>query len=134
MDDGVGSDDAVGARVRFDDLELYGPHSSTHEEDVPLVDGAVSFQEVRLQVDFKQVSMCQTKKVTNYLMSCHSTSRQILNATSHIPLLGSNITFIADVSVTISMQNLRIICPINARTNLYTIIVKENYIFFNIIL
>ena len=118
MDDSVGSDNTVRARVRLDDLELYGPHAPAHEEDVPLVDGSVSFQEVRLQVDFKQVSTRQTKKRTNRLVSCHSTNRQVLAQCDiyHHPVQRSNDMFIADVSVTIVAQTLRIMCPINARS------------------
>lgn len=49
----VRSNNAVWGGVCLDDLELYGPHATAHEEDVAFVDGAISLQEVRLQVDLK---------------------------------------------------------------------------------
>lgn len=47
---------AVVSGVSFDDFELDGSHASTDQEKVSLADGSVSLQEVRLEVDLKQVS------------------------------------------------------------------------------
>ena len=53
------SNNTVGSRVGLYNLELYGPHASSHDEGVPLVDGSALIQEVGLQVNLEPVS-CQT--------------------------------------------------------------------------
>lgn len=54
VDDGVGGDDAVRGRVQLANLELDGPHATANHGDVSLVDRAVGFQEVGLQVNVEQ--------------------------------------------------------------------------------
>ena len=41
VDDSILGDDAVLSRVRFNDLELDGPHSTTNEEGVALADRSI---------------------------------------------------------------------------------------------
>ena len=56
VDDRIRGDDAVRLRICVDHLELDGPQSAAHQEQVALVDRTVRLQEVLLQVDVKQVS------------------------------------------------------------------------------
>ena len=65
MDDCVRCNDAVGSRVRFNDLELYCSHATSHEEDVTLLDGTVGLQKVRLQIHLKEVAE-NISKLDNY--------------------------------------------------------------------
>jgi len=52
---GVRCHDTVRRRICLHDLELDRSHATAHDKYVPLVDGAVRLEEVRLEVDFKQV-------------------------------------------------------------------------------
>ena len=57
VDDSVWGYDTVWGWVGFDHLELYCPHASSYEEDVPLTDRSVCFKEIGLEVHLKQVTV-----------------------------------------------------------------------------
>ena len=56
VDDGIGSHDAVGARIGLHDLELHRMHGGADQEEVPLLDGPVGLQEVGLEVNVEEVA------------------------------------------------------------------------------
>lgn len=56
VNDGVWSYDAVGGGICLDDLELDGSHASAHDKHILLVNRAIGFEEVRLQVYLKQIA------------------------------------------------------------------------------
>jgi len=56
VDDGVRGNDTVGGRISLHDLELDGVHGLADEEKVALLDGAVSLEEVGLEIDVEKVS------------------------------------------------------------------------------
>lgn len=56
MNHRIGSHDTVGRRVCFDHFELHRVHRLAHQKEISLLDGAVSFQEVGLEVDIKEVA------------------------------------------------------------------------------
>lgn len=62
MDDCVGCNDAVWAWISLDDLEFYGSHSSAYDEIVVFMNRTVCLEEVRLQIDFEQVTADKTIK------------------------------------------------------------------------
>lgn len=57
MDDGVGSHDAIWLWFGADDFKFDGSHAPADDESVVLVNGAVSLQEIRLQVHVKEVAV-----------------------------------------------------------------------------
>jgi hypothetical protein len=56
MDHSVLGNDTVLGGVGFNDLELDGSHTSSYEESVTLANRAVRIEEVRLQINFEQVT------------------------------------------------------------------------------
>lgn len=56
MNDSVGRDNAIRLRIGADDFELDSSHATANDERVVLVNGTICLQEVRLQVDFEEIS------------------------------------------------------------------------------
>mmetsp|Transcript_14740 Transcript_14740/g.30439 ORF Transcript_14740/g.30439 Transcript_14740/m.30439 type:complete len:332 (-) Transcript_14740:364-1359(-) len=56
VDDGVWSNDAIGAGIRFHDFEFHRMHSGSDQKQVSLFDRTVGLQKVRLQVDLEEIS------------------------------------------------------------------------------
>ena len=46
---------AVRSRVTFNDFEFDSSHSSSYNKEIPLSDRAIGFQEVRLEVNVKEI-------------------------------------------------------------------------------
>ena len=70
VNDCVWRNNAVGSRVSLNDLKLYSPHATSHEEDVALLDGTVGLQKVWLQVYLKEVAGKQNSNILN-ILSAH---------------------------------------------------------------
>lgn len=56
MDDGVRGHNAIWFRFSPDDFEFDCSHSSADDESVVFVNGAISLQEIRLQIDVEKVA------------------------------------------------------------------------------
>jgi len=57
VDHSVWSNNAVRSRIGLNYLELHSTHTSTYQIDITLVYWPICLQEVRLQVNLKQISV-----------------------------------------------------------------------------